>query len=148
MSSKKVEGRITLSRYMNARQDLPLEIRIEDYVAGIPALIVHIKRQDFLDMLFGLGCTECEIEFYPTALPKIGKVREQKELKFEIPEKLAWSKSDKNNRAKLKELAQSACDKGWYANINIDTQGFSKKIDDKWYGTGSQVRWVEPEVKV
>lgn len=126
----KIEGKITLligSEYTT--------IRLEDEVASTVFCEVTLTPQQLSDALSRLANTSCDIKLY--GLDKLGKKHEHDTFVFRIPDKIS-----RNDRDKLREIANSMLSDGWTTTDSFSSQGsfFTRNGDD--YAQCTIRRWV------
>jgi hypothetical protein len=103
---------------------------------------IKISRDNFLDMVFGLGECEAQVELNKEGMENFSKTKIIEDLVFRIPEDV----SSYNQKEWARENAQKFATNGFTASIAFNSQGsFFKDKNEQRYARTSQVKWVENE---
>jgi len=133
---KKLEGNISISKpicYGVSR----MNIEIQDENSDIKFLELSLSLEDFTRAITGQACIP--IEFEIRGLDNVGKIKEQKELVFEMP------KSNYGEQRIIDALkyASLAAEPGWSVNNYFSSQNSFFQKDDKYYARTTQYRYME-----
>lgn len=127
---KKIKGSLTLL----AGEDTRFEIRDEDAV--IQFVRFEMSGADFAKALGRRANVPVEIEV--RGLERIGKVREQQVISFEVPEH-----SYKDRHVVASKAAAEACPDGWEPPTYFGSQNSFFRLPGKEMARGMFLRWVE-----
>ena len=127
-------GSITISKNSN---DV-IRIKIRDENSRIDFCKLEMTQDQFTSALFGLAETSCLV--YVDNLKNVGKKKEVKPFKFEIPNNLGnWAARDVKE---IKKIANSKCPEGWEVNHYYNSQKTFTYQGEKKFVNTSIVRWV------
>lgn len=128
-----IEGKLSITRPMGGSSEECISIEVKDEKAVITFLEIKIRFEDFAKCLTGLSHTSCLLEV--RGLDKVGKVREQNNISFEVPT---------YDKAKAIEEAKKHTPEGWVAGTHYGSQNSFKYLPNGGYLATTQIiRWVD-----
>jgi len=133
---KKLKGQISISRVFG--DESYIQIEIIDKNSRAHFLEIRMDFEEFAKCL--TGQSHIDMEFTPRGLYVVGKIKEQKELKFEIPESINFL----HHKDYAEKHAQTFADDGWTASLYFGSQdSITKDIDTGiYYANANQYRYV------
>ena len=134
MSDMKLEGRISL--LVGAEYTT---IEIEDHNASTRFVRIKLTPEQLSKCLSRQALVECEIEV--SGLNKVGKVHENKNFTFEIPDNLRGS----SNSDELSQICQHLLDEnneGWVCDGYFGSKNSFFEKNGKVYARAVIRRWV------
>lgn len=134
----KIDGKLDIS----IREESVI-IRLHDHDAVTQPVEIEVKHKDFIAALGRLGHVSCTASF--ADLDTVGKKREHKPFRFEIPKDWCWQCSKYK-----KELIKRAFDlrpDGWEISTYFESQGSFIEEDGKTFACTHIMRWVEKDNK-
>ena len=141
IGEKKLEGKFTLTAgHEDEHREYGMKIDIIDDKAGVQFLEIELKADDFVAAIGGRGFCPCTLTI--RGLDKVGKVHENTNFEFEIPQAYGWNR----NKEELVKLARAMCPEGWQPDTNFNSQGSFFNKGGKSFARTIIRRYVDPEV--
>lgn len=128
-------GKITISKVQGSSFEDKVLIRIQDESSRIEFFRGYMSLKDYGSLITG---SRGDVEFTLTNIENVGKIKETKELSFEVPH---------DQRFHRHEWAEKNCqvfaDKGWTAESYFGSQNsFYSGGNGKLYAVTRQYRYV------
>lgn len=133
---KKLKGKLSISRIKDMGDGF-MKISLKDEGSRIEFVKAKVSFANFCKAITGQG--EIPIEFEVRGLDVVGKIREQKELIFEIPNGTKFFR----HKDYAKKNCQEHAEEGWKARGYYKSQSSIQKKNDKYYAVDLQYRYVE-----
>jgi hypothetical protein len=129
-----IEGKLTITRRRDSEDGDYMAIELRDYNAVITPVEIKISLHEFMMAISGMGYVPCTFEV--SDLDKIGKVREQNRISFEI---------EKNDKKLAIQEAKKYTPAGWTAVEHYSSQDSINFMGNGKYVARTQIlRWVDP----
>lgn len=139
-NSKKLQGKLTISRPSNGSGRRYITIRIHDELSGTEVIDLEIGLEEFAEAVTGMGYVPCEFELQAEFA---GKKREIKRVLVECGE--SWLEAKRTPARQAEYVAQKFAPyevDGWIGS-QYDYFNFHNKNGD--FMNVSFTRYVDPE---
>lgn len=133
-----MKGKITLGRYDNYDEPLPIHITIKDDLSGIEFIKISMTLENLANLITNRGYIDCDFEF--NAIEKVGLTREHKTEIVELPEEIMFISKPENEKVLDDALKPFEVD-GWIGRKS-DLTNYHNRVKNKNAFSVSFFRWV------
>lgn len=139
---KKTKGNVTMAFVTSNRGPNYCEIRVQDDVSLANLTTIQLTKDQFYDMMSGLGRCDCEVEVYDT-YDKVGLKREHKQVTI-TDKRLNTSKWMEPLLEVLEEVRSEYEVDGWKFNPPCSGSSLSQGQHNGERFNVQMLRYVEP----